>query len=82
MDGGGVGWVGGGYFLLSFGGFWSSSDLTFALSLHHMFSFPLPCDETPPGLPLVPIKERQMSLRKCVCGGGEAKVSCPFSKFG
>lgn len=34
VDGGGVGWVDGwGYFLFSCGGFWSSSGLTFALSL-------------------------------------------------
>lgn len=41
------GWVDGwGYFLFSCGGFWSSSGLTFALSLHHMFS-PAPTCQDP-----------------------------------
>lgn len=75
------GWVDGwGYFLVSCGGFWSSSGLTFALSLHHMFSPAPTCqdplvrwrDETPPqGLPLVATTSSffvQQQLDKCLSG--------------
>lgn len=92
LDGWMDGW--GGHFLFSFGVFWSSSGLTFALSLHHMFSTPPPpCLDPPDGVmkPLqvsllspshlpfyCPATVGQMSLWK---RGGGANVSCSFSEF-